>query len=100
MNLEKIKNLIKNNGDKFILVENDVPEIVMLSFKEYEKLTEGSGPFRKQISVAENKYNSIPEETEFVIPLGPPETDTSESAGRHLAKPVRLEDIGLEDLPL
>ncbi|MDP3710552.1 MAG: hypothetical protein Q8R29_02395 [bacterium] len=97
MNLEKIKNLIKKNGDKFILVENDAPEIVMMSFQEYEKLAGSTSkpysavtrlPFKAESDISDIE----PAETEFVIPLGPAE--------RHPAKPMRLEDISLEDLPL
>ena len=39
MNLSRIKNLVKQNGDKVILVENDEPEIVMMSFREYERIS-------------------------------------------------------------
>ena len=38
MNLSKIKQFVKQNGDKFIFVENDEPEIVVMSFHEYENL--------------------------------------------------------------
>lgn len=38
MNLSKIKQLVKNNGATFILVENGEPEMVVLSFEAYEKL--------------------------------------------------------------
>ena len=102
MDLSKIKNLIKQNGDKFILVENNVPEIVMISFQEYEKLTglsktSGSiirSPFKKEAILPAQAGDPDGEaaETEFVIPLGPAESPT--------IKPIRLEDISLEDLPL
>ena len=39
MNLSKIKNLVKENGDKVILVENDEPEVVVMSFREYERIS-------------------------------------------------------------
>lgn len=38
MDISKIKHLVKSNGDKFIFVENGEPEIVMMSFQEFEKL--------------------------------------------------------------
>ena len=39
MNLSRIKNLVKENGDKVILVENDEPEVVVMSFREYERIS-------------------------------------------------------------
>ena len=39
MNLSRIKNLVKQNGDKVILVENDEPEVVVMSFREYERIS-------------------------------------------------------------
>jgi len=34
----RIKNLVKTNGDKFIVVEDGEPQMVVMSFPEYEKL--------------------------------------------------------------
>ena len=94
MELERIKNLVKQNGDKFILVENDIPEIVLMSFQEYEKLAGSPATPRNTPSspnVTRTVYSELAE-TEFIIPL--------ESVESSSAKPVRLEDISLEDLPL
>lgn len=110
MNLEKIKNLIKQNGDKVILVENGEPEVVLMSFQEYEKLSKNSAGekplireyLREEKIEPNKKERSRPEvglgdlegeklqETEFVVPLG----------GESTSLPVRLEDMRLEDLPI
>ena len=38
MDFVKIKNMVRENGDKVIFMENGEPELVMMSFVEYEKL--------------------------------------------------------------
>jgi len=39
MDFSKIKNLVKQNGDKFIFLEDGEPELVVMSFHEYEKIS-------------------------------------------------------------
>lgn len=105
MDFIKLKNLVKQNGDKFILVENGEPEIVMMSFHEYERISRNDSNTRthsnysnhssERLGSFESPYASFGlqtdlRETEFVPSL------TSESVGL----PVRLEDIRLEDLPV
>lgn len=100
MDISKLKNLVKQNGDKFILVENGEPEIVLMSFHEYQRLTGGdtdnNAPLRDRHPVFGNNASYAgetqvsPLETEFVAPFA------EESQGL----PVRLEDIGLDDLPI
>ncbi len=116
MDLSKIKNLIKRNGDKVIVVENGEPELVVMSFKEYEKITEAhvrpsmervsterasvdtpAGPgrtpsFNKPAPAERDELGEdIEKETEVVVPM---------TADYHTIRPLRLEDIRLEDLPL
>jgi len=104
MNIEKMKKLIKDNGDKFIFMEGDEPDVVMMSFKEYEKIlnhtngqTTYSGKQRinhiypspdKKMETDENMI--LEKDTEFIIPRDLESTSL----------PIRLEDIRLEDLPL
>lgn len=38
MDFVKIKHMVRENGDKVIFMENGEPELVMMSFVEYEKL--------------------------------------------------------------
>ncbi len=107
MDFAKIKHLVKENGDKFIFLEHGEPEIVVLSFHEYQKLLKGTAgnpmmPVRRE----EQRYRAMParsyspdylesfggdlEETEFISPDAEP--------GRQI--PTRPEDIRLEDLPI
>lgn len=102
MDISKIKNLVKQNGDKFIFVENGEPEVVMMSFGEYQKLVRSDpnlrmpseSPIKFYSHHSSDKFASfespVEEETEFMGPV------VAESAGL----PVRLEDIRLEDLPI
>lgn len=99
MDIAKIKNLVKQNGDKFIFVENGEPEMVMMSFQEYEKLN-GLSLQKRQIRLgssgkdgpefADFGLEEVPE-TEFMI--------SNQSVGA-AGLPVRTEDIRLEDLPI
>lgn len=86
MDLDKIKNLVKQNGDKFIFVENGEPEVVMMSFREFENMLtnnprEGLRPQLYQ----EIRPTSSLEETEVIF------------QGSESADPG---DIRLEDLPI
>lgn len=101
MNFFKIKNLVKQNGDKFIFLENGEPEIVMMSFREYEKLFKRDPNLRVASGLSESysghsdiEFGSfgspIGQDTEFIGPMA------AESPGL----PVHLEDIQLEDLPI
>lgn len=92
MDISKLKNLVKQNGDKFVLVENGEPEIVMMSFHEYQKLSSHNANSRIYANNA-NDYDYadvLVAETEFVSP------HELEAPGL----PVRLEDIRLDDLPI
>lgn len=99
MNLSKIKNLVKQNGDKFIFVENGEPEVVMMSFHEYEKLASiGNVEKRPYIHGA-----GAPRQFEFSNPAEDafPETEFAEPAtGEAVGLPLRMEDVRLEDLPI
>ena len=95
MDLSTIKNFVKQNGDKFILIEGGEPEVVVMSFREYERLTNGSYSSDHRPHVSDHVRDFHPperrfEETEFIPP----------SPSARPASPARLEDIRLEDLPL
>lgn len=107
MDFAKIKYFIRKNGDKFILIENGEPELVVMSFREYEKLANGSHaigqePARERedqeasgMAVEGSRFSEgegdILRETEF-IPSG--------AIGKSPHKHVRPEHIRLEDLPI
>lgn len=97
MDFNKIKNLVKQNGDKFIVIENGEPEIVLMSFKEYEKLA-GNGSNRQK---PEYEAPKLSEEYADLDPRGLEETELIVPAiAESIGLPVRLEDIRLEDLPI
>lgn len=130
MDLSKIKNLVKQNGDKFIFVENGEPEVVMMSFGEYQKLSQRDPNIRMPSELSESPKKFYADhsddrfgafgphtefkETEFMAPVvaesaGLPRytTSTADIGGKNevvedviRGLPVRLEDIRLEDLPI
>lgn len=104
MDFVKLKNLIKTNGDKFIFVENGEPEMVVMSFREYEKLNsllpqkysaDFGLPSKSRSELADFGLEEVQEtelgsETEFMAPQGFGATGLQ----------VRPEDVRLEDLPI
>lgn len=98
MDLARIKNFIKQNGDKFVVMEDGEPEVVIMSFREYEGLMQkNSAPSRilkdkEQLLKDTNWGEEKLEETEFFIP--------PRVAEEHKKFPFRAENIRLEDLPL
>ncbi len=98
MDISKIKQLVKQNGDKFIFVENGEPEIVMMSFQEYEKLN-GLSPQKHAVRLGSSGKGN-PEFADFGLEEAP-ETEFVISQGVGAAGlPVRTENIRLEDLPI
>ncbi len=117
MELSKLKNMVRENGDKVILVENGEPELVVMSFAEYEKLARLKLP-ETASSVPQTKpkaQNVQPEvrtpaddmhETEFMAPLEIAPIRTASIQGDQFERPGRvgesgrMSDIRLEDLPI
>ena len=105
MDLSKIKNFVKKNGDKFIVIENDEPEIVVMSFQEYVKLVDDKIDSRDKATtiVKSTRDTKAQEETKATTGNGGDSLTETEFvtpvAFESAAFPVRLEDIRLEDLP-
>lgn len=105
MDLGKIKNLVKQNGDKFVLVENGEPELVVMSFREYEKLMANESHAKSEYSPVQLRESEAVhftdveanrlKETEFVGLA-----DMGSAREYRPSPPARLEDIRLEDLPI
>lgn len=80
------------------MIENGEPEIVMMSFKEYERLAGG----RAKQEIKENlESQDYQEEFVDLDPRGFQETELiTPVLAESIGLPVRLEDIKLEDLPI
>lgn len=106
MDMSQIKNLLKGNGDKLILMENGEPEAVVMSFAEYSKLANVSNAPHSKIAplrpTTEERFDvpsdagaireaAVPIETEFIV---------DEARDMRPQPSVRLADIRLEDLPI
>ena len=61
MDFAKIKNLVRLNGDKFIFIENGEPELVMMSFPEYEKLLRGGTGHVPEMKSIRGSFEQRPE---------------------------------------
>jgi PHD/YefM family antitoxin component YafN of YafNO toxin-antitoxin module len=48
MNFNEIKQLINSNGEKIILVEDGKPTLVLMSFEDYRKISQGSEKGEKE----------------------------------------------------
>ncbi|MBI2055812.1 MAG: hypothetical protein HYT37_00310 [Candidatus Sungbacteria bacterium] len=107
MDISKIKQFVKQNGDKFIMLDQTgEPDVVMLSFQEYDRLLQGAAGRMGEVKQPRAQFEEKPEvrsepvleETEFLPPqIAARARVMGRSSG---AMPVRLEDIRLEDLPL
>ena len=119
MDFVKIKNMVRENGDKVIIMENGEPELVVMSFAEYEKLARlrVKEMVNSRNETAASRYTEpmsrepdeeAMRETEFVAPLGIEAMQTARIPHNNAAgvAPVsrndspRLQDIRLEDLPI
>ena len=112
--------MVRENGDKVIFMENGEPELVMMSFVEYERIAR-LGLFvpeelpivphqtRKQDRRSWDNDTDMPRETEFVTPISVENSRTVVSAEQSADTPLRPqqndlserpERIRLEDLPI
>ena len=108
---------MRENGDKVIVMENGEPELVVMSFAEYEKLArlhiaESKNTVRpKPIippneSAQRNPDMDRPHETEFLAPLDAAPIRTASVTGYdrpmvlEREESLRTSDIRLEDLPI
>lgn len=96
---------MQQTGDKFIVLENGGLEIVLMSFKEYERL---AGGHAKQEVKEDLDHRDYQEEFMDLDPRGLRETEliasvelsSTPALTESIGLPVRLEDIRLEDLPI
>jgi len=110
MDFTKIKNLVKQNGDKFIFVENGEPDIVVMSFAEYERLIKReedpvgySNLFQAGAPELEpdiRRDATAPTFGETPHEPAPYRKFAGFGTGETVGLPVHLEDIRLEDLPV
>lgn len=117
MDFIKIKNMVRENGDKVIFMENGEPELVVMSFAEYEKLARLHLPeVKSAMHTKPNPRVNEPEvrdidndrmqETEFLTPVdtGPIRTASMVGYDRPMVREredlPRMGDIRLEDLPI
>jgi len=67
MDLKEIKEIIESEGGKFIIVENDKPAFVIMSFEDFKKRSvkkEGQVEEKKESFIPQEIVNEIPKELE------------------------------------
>lgn len=108
--------MVRESGDKVIFMENGEPELVVMSFAEYEKLAraglQGYGnvhgqeaEVRSDVKIPRDPIEDMVHETEFMAPHGAEHAPISASYQEVTQRPQRtdaprLQDIRLEDLPI
>ena len=99
MDFTKIKKFVTERGDRFILVENGEPALVLMSFSEYEKLA----------ALPHGRNGAAPAEEVLDLPLQKTEWELRDAEETELfadeavegrSSHTRLEEVRLEDLPL
>lgn len=60
MDFQELKNIIQRDGGKIIIVENDKPQLVVMSFDEYKKKTvERVAPVQKQDELSDREIDGL-----------------------------------------
>lgn len=86
MNLQELKDIIQRDGGKIIIVENDKPELVVMSFEEYRVKIKGQQ--------SQTRQESIPKQNSFVQPA-PSRVDPVQKDEER-----ERSDLTIDDLPL
>ena len=109
MDISQIKKLIKQGGNKIILVENDEAELVVMSFAEYERLVASSfAPAVVEAMAGEKATEGKAGMHATPTPSAPtvPSVSPMKSARPAITfdemrdAAMRLEDVQLKDLPV
>jgi PHD/YefM family antitoxin component YafN of YafNO toxin-antitoxin module len=101
MDLAKIKKFMLSRGDRLVFMENGEPDMVMMSFSEYEKLARGTqlNGGMARILLEEKRFDSLIKPEEWADE-DPPETELMADDPPASMESPRLDQIRLEDLPL
>ena len=104
MDFARIQKFVIGQGEKFVILQDGEPAMVVMSFNDYEKLSGVSG--EKNIGKQSPRETTLPMpqrqdewqmadagETEFIA-------EEQHSVGTGIVARARLEEIRLEDLPL
>ena len=104
MDFSRIQKFVLGQGEKFVILQDGAPAMVVMSFSDYEKLSGVSG--------GKNSAKQSPRETTIPLPQRQDEwqmpdaaetefiTDEQPSSGTGVVPRARLDEIRLEDLPL
>lgn len=99
MDFSEIKNIIEQEGGKVIIVENNKPVVIALSYEEYKKRgnfhNPGNPSAAGQIDSKEMQAQRYPsKEIQPTVITTPPKTSLQEQ------RREELEELTIDDLPL
>ena len=98
MDLNEIKQIIKNEGGKVIVVENGKPIMVIIDFEEYK--TRRNNNFANLASFSPAKISeNLGRHSELNLKREFPKEVASPSARAELPKELQEEELKIEDLP-
>ena len=89
MDFEKIKEIMPKKGERYILIENGKPEIVLLSFDDYREITESNVmPVADFTSEPAIRPLDIIQATEPIKPIEPEEVSAPVAPSKEPADQV------------
>ncbi len=100
MDVSKILQLAKKNGDTFIVIENGEPEMVLMSFREYEDMVNRAAAGEASLPKEKKETPEPPKGTVFETFDAAVVADVPAPSRPHTSAAPRLENIRLEDLPI
>ena len=97
MDLDEIKSIIKIDGGKFIIVENNKPSLVVISFEDYKKhLHIEAGQEGQDPSLFQNTRDVEQEKSEPALT----EASSSAKATEDKSADKGDDELTIDDLPL
>ena len=90
MDLNEIKSIIKTDGGKFIIVENDKPSLVVLSFEDYQQHLEKTDANQSPSLFKGADKDSDEEKVEDLSSVAPAEAEEEKKDN----------ELTIDDLPL
>ncbi|MEK7099021.1 MAG: hypothetical protein AAB916_00715 [Patescibacteria group bacterium] len=107
MDFAKIQKFVIGRGEKFVILQDGEPAMVVMSFSDYERMAtspRGKGGSSTALHPASEETITLPQRQDEWQMADAPETefiaDEQPAPGTGMAPRPRLDEIRLEDLPL
>lgn len=102
MDFAKIQKLVLAHGEKFVIVQDGEPAMVVMSFSDYERLAGRAGAKNGAPPIAAHEETLVlpSRQDEWQVPDAPETEFIADEQSLGVAARPRIEEIRLEDLPL